>query len=209
VPDDRANRRNVRAVRLPWRSGTAWLLAVVFGLQSVLFYGSVAWLPNAFVERGWSPAEAGALVAISNGVGLFSTIGIPLVADRFAARRPAIVLASSACVVALTALAGVPALAYPAVIVLGLSLGSLLPLVLTLPLDVSGNPANVGSVAALMLLGGYVISSTGPFVLGAVRDATGSFAASLWLLVAAAIALTAMTLFLSPARLRRGVREAV
>jgi len=209
VPDDHASRRNVRAVRLPWRSGTAWILAVVFGLQSILFYGSVAWLPNAFVERGWSPAEAGALVALANAVGLLSTIGIPLVADRFAARRPAIVVASSACVVALTALAGVPALAYPAVIVLGLSLGALLPLVLTLPLDVSDNPANVGSVAALMLLGGYVISSTGPFVLGAVRDVTGSFAASLWLLVAASIALTAMTLSLSTARLHRGVRQAV
>jgi len=46
-------------------------------------------------------------------------------------------------------------------------------------------------------------------VLGAVRDVTGSFAASLWLLVAASIALTAMTLSLSTARLHRGVRQAV
>ncbi len=203
--DGRYAPRGARPVRLPWRSGTAWTLALVFGLQSVLFYGSVAWLPNAFVERGWSAAEAGSLVAISSAVGLVTTIGIPLVADRFAARRPALVLASVASVGALVVLAAVPALAFPAVVVLGLALGAMLPLVLTLPLDVADEPATIGSVAALMLLGGYVISSSGPFVLGVARDLTGNFATSLWLLVAVAIAMTATCLRLSSGRLERGV----
>ena len=35
-----------------------------------------------------------------------------------------------------------------------------------------------------MLGAGYSISATSPFVLGAVRDATGSFSDALWLLVA-------------------------
>jgi len=46
-----------QALRLPWRSATAWLLVIVFGLQSGLFYGIVAWLPNALVEVGWTRSD--------------------------------------------------------------------------------------------------------------------------------------------------------
>jgi cyanate permease len=61
-----------------------------------------------------------------------------------------------------------------------------------------------------MLLGGYILSSIGPVVLGAARDITGDFGASLWLLVALAVVLVASCLTLSPERLRRGIhREAV
>lgn len=208
-PEERA-RRAVRPLRLPWRNGTAWTLAVVFGLQSVLFYGSIAWLPNAYVERGWTTADAGSLVAVVSGVSLVTTIGVPLVADRFRSRRPVILVAAAVSTIALAVVAGLPALAFPGVAVLGIALGAVLPLVLNLPLDVADDPASVGSVAALMLLGGYVISSTAPFVLGAARDLTGGFGASLWLLVVVAVAFTAACLRLSGGRLRRGVgREPV
>ena len=73
------------ALRLPWRSTTAWVLVFVFGLQSILFYGVSAWIPNVYVERGWTPAAAGALVAILNGIGLFTHDRRP--AGRGPARR--------------------------------------------------------------------------------------------------------------------------
>ena len=61
---------------------------------------------------------------------------------------------------------------------LGFGLGAVFPLSLTLPVDVAVDPAEVGAVAALMLLGGYLISAVGPVLLGLVRDATGDFGAS-------------------------------
>jgi CP family cyanate transporter-like MFS transporter len=198
------------ARRLPWGDPTAWLLVVVFGLQSVLFYGVVAWLPNAFVEHGWDEASAGALIGVFNGVGLITTMGLPLVADRLGSRRTQLLVSSVIAVVALAAIIGAPDLAFLWVSILGLALGAVFPLVLTLPLDVTDDPARVGSVAALMLLGGYVLSSLGPVVLGTARDVTGDFGASLWILVGLAVALVGSCLSLSPERLRRGIhREAV
>jgi CP family cyanate transporter-like MFS transporter len=193
--------------RLPWRDATAWLLVVAFGLQSVLFYGIVAWLPNAFVERGWNATDAGALIAVFNGIGLITTIGVPLFADRLGARRPQLLVSAAIAVVGLVGIVLVPDLAFAWVAVLGLSLGAVFPLVLTLPLDVADDPARVGSVAAFMLLGGYMLSSLGPVVLGATRDVTGDFQASLWLLVGVSIALVVSCLPLSPARLRRGIHR--
>jgi CP family cyanate transporter-like MFS transporter len=196
-----------RATRLPWRSVTGWVLVLVFGLQSILYYGAVAWLPNVFVERGWSTIQAGSLIAIVNGVGLITTLGVPLVADRLGERRPQLVFASAVAAVAILGIIALPEFAYGWVVLLGLSLGMVFPLVLTLPLDVTDDPGQVGSVAALMLLGGYILSSTGPIALGAARDATGNFGASLWILAAVSGALIACCLFLSPTRLRRGIRR--
>ena len=60
-------------------------------------------------------------------------------------------------------------------------------------------------MAGFMLGGGYTIAALAPFGLGAVRDATGSFTASLWVVVATTVgALVAFT-FLGRERLRRGV----
>ena len=198
------------ARRLPWRDPTGWLLLLVFGLQSVLFYGVVSWLPNAFVERGWDEASAGALIGVFNGVGLITTIGLPIVADRLGSRRTQLLVASAVAVAALVGVIAAPDLAFVWVSVLGLALGAVFPLVLTLPLDVTEDPSRVGSVAALMLLGGYILSSVGPVLLGAARDITGDFGASLWLLVGLSVMLLASCLTLSPERLRRGIhREAV
>jgi CP family cyanate transporter-like MFS transporter len=197
--------RDQPARRLPWRNRTGWLLIALFGLQSILFYGVVAWLPNVFVERGWTPDSAGALIAVFNGVGLLTTIGIPLVADRLGSRRIQLTLSSIIATVALALIVAVPDMAFLWVAILGLSLGAVFPLVLTLPLDVASNPAEVGSVAALMLLGGYIISSLGPVVLGAARDLTGNFATSMLMLVAVSVVLAVACTALSPERLRRGI----
>jgi CP family cyanate transporter-like MFS transporter len=193
---------------LPWRHPTAWLLVVAFGLQSLMYYGVVAWIPSVFVERGWTPADAGSLVGVTNAVGLITTLGVPLIADRCGGRRSQLVASAVASTGAIVAIVLLPDLAYLWVAVLGLGLGSVFPLVLTLPLDVTDEPGQVGSVASLMLLGGYAVSALGPFALGAARDATGNFEASLWILVVVGVALVGCCFLISPSRLRRGIRRA-
>jgi MFS transporter, CP family, cyanate transporter len=208
VPPDRPSDRGMaRVPRLPWRDATAWILVALFGLQSVLYYGIIAWLPNAFVERGWSTIDAGALIAVFNGVGFITTVGVPLFADRFGARRQQLLTTAVASTASTIALILAPQFAFVWIALLGLALGAVFTLVLTLPLDVTNDPAQVGAVAALMLLGGYLVSSMGPFVLGAMRDVTGTFEVSLWLLVAIAMAFTACCLLLSADRLRSGIRR--
>ena len=203
-PDERAGST---APRLPWRSSTAWLLVLLFALQSMLYYGLVAWLPNTYVERGWDEASAGGLLALMNGVGLITTLSVPLVADRFGTRRSQLLVSALAAVVGLLGVLLAPEAGVLWSVVLGLSLGAVFPLVLTLPIDVADRPADVGAVAALMLLGGYVLASTAPVVLGAIRDVSGSFVASFWGMVVIAVGLAATTLLLTPKRVRRGIRR--
>ena len=53
-------------------------------------------------------------------------------------------------------------------------------LVMTLPLDLEQRRERVGALVAMMLGLGYTTAAISPFVLGAVRDVTGSFDAVLW-----------------------------
>ena len=90
-----------------------------------------------------------------------------------------------------------PGIAYAGALLAGIAQGGLFALVMTLPLDFEQTPKRVGALVAMMLGLGYTIGATAPFLLGAVRDATGSFNAVLWLatgfLVAQFFALLALT----------------
>lgn len=197
----------VRAPRLPWRSGLAWGLVVVFGLQSTLYYGTISWLPDVYVERGWSEAAAGSLVALVNLVGLVVGIAVPFAADRVGSRRGQMSTAGGAAVVGFVGVSLVPDAAWLWALLLGFGLGAVFPLCLTLPVDVADGPTHVGAIAALMLLGGYLIAGVGPVLLGLIRDTTGDYSASIWLLVGLGAVLVAACLTLSPGRLRRGIRS--
>jgi CP family cyanate transporter-like MFS transporter len=194
-----------RVGHLPWRDPTAWAVVAAFALQSILYFGSVAWLPSAFLERGWTPGAAAAVLASMQAAALIGSLAVPLLADRLGTRHAQLVLASSLALVGTAGLVLLPVAAIAWSALLGVALGATFPLVMTLPVDVARSGADVGPIAALTLLGGYTASSLGPIGLGAARDLTGSFGASLWLLVVLSAALVAAAAVMTPARLRRGV----
>ena len=83
--------------------------------------------------------------------------------------------------------------------------GAIAPLIMTLPIDVAREPGEVGAMVAMMLGFGYSLAATAPLLLGAIRDATGSFTGVLWVLAAFAGVVLALATLLTTERLRRGV----
>lgn len=171
-----------RPPRLPLRSRVAWLLVLVFSLMSSTYYGINAWLPDSYVERGWSTQAAGSLLAVLNLVAIPASFVVPWLSDRIGTRRRWIVGMATLFVVGMSGVVLVPGAAYAWVVALGIASGGMFALVLTLPLDLEHEPSRVGALVGMMLGLGYTIGALSPFVLGAVRDATGSFSASVWLL---------------------------
>ena len=195
-------RASAQAPRLPVRRGIVWGIVAVFGLQSVIFYAFVSWMPDAFQERGWSAATAGALAAVFGLAALPVGLLVPWLADRAGSRRRWLTGASAVTAVGLFGLAALPEGAFAWAIVAGAAIGAVFPLSLTLCLDVAHDPADAGAVAALVLLGGYALSSLSPVGLGALRDATGSFSPVMWTMFGAAVVMLACCLPLTPERLR-------
>ncbi len=171
-----------RPPRLPWRSPVAWLLVVLFALMSSTYYGINAWLPDSYVERGWSTAAAGSLLAILNAVAIPASFIVPWLSDRVGRRRTWLAAMAAMFVVGMSGVVLAPGAAYAWVVAMGIASGGMFALVLTLPLDLEDEPGRVGALVGMMLGLGYTIGAISPFVLGAVRDLTGSFTTSLWLL---------------------------
>ena len=172
---------SVSVPRLPWRSTTAWLLVAVFALMACAYYGLNAWLPDAYAERGWSDGSAGLLLAMMNLTAIPASFVIPYLSDRTGSRTPFLLGLSLCFITGAVTLVAIPGLAYAGALLAGIAQGGLFALVMTLPLDFERTPKRVGALVAMMLGLGYTIGATSPFVLGAVRDATGSFDAVLWL----------------------------
>lgn len=190
--------------RLPFRSGVAWTLALLFGLQATCFHGLSIWLADAFVERGWNTPSAGALVATFQFASIPATLLVSWAADRLLDRRTYLLVSSSALTVAVVGLnLSSGASAWGWAVLGGAACGSLFPLALTLSVDAAAESHEAGAVAALMLGGGYSIAALAPLVLGLVRDAAGGFSTAFWLLALVALALVATCFVLSPTRLRR------
>ena len=195
------------AGRVRWRRPSAWLLGVIFGSQSILFYGCITWLASVYTERGWGSVEAGGLVALFTGIGIVPTLAVPVIADRIGTRRSQLAVAallSTTGAVVVAALPGeVPGspLTIVGVVLLGLGVGAYFPLALTLPVDVAVDASDAAEISALMLLIGYLLAALAPVVLGFVRDTAGDFVVVSWILVGVAVAQLPLALALSPRRL--------
>jgi CP family cyanate transporter-like MFS transporter len=201
-------RTDIRPLKLPLRNPLGWRLVGAFSLMSFVFYGLNSWLPDTYVEHGWSQSSAGALLAVLSGVSIPVGFFVAWAADHVGTRRGWLVGSATLQTVTLVGIVLLPGAGWLWAVLLGLSIGPLFPLTMTLPLDAAEGPAEVAALAGMMLGLGYVLSSAAPLVLGAVRDHTDSFNAVLWVLVCASGLLVLVDSTLSPARLAASRRSA-
>ena len=193
---------------MPLRSGLAWLCCLLFGLLGISFYGIIAWLPDALGEHGWSDSRAGYVLAVSLAVSAPVTLAVPSLAERFGSRRTWLLAGSLLQVAAMVLFIAFPGGGWVWAAVLGVGLGIAFSTLMTLPLDLGTGPARVAAAAGMMLGVGYTISAIGPFALGAARDATGSYTASLWVIAGCAVAVAVSGSPLTHERLARAAAAA-
>jgi CP family cyanate transporter-like MFS transporter len=198
-------RADAEHVRLPFHSGTAWSLVGIFAAMACFFYGLNSWLPDAYVERGWSEGKAGALLAVLNITALVTTVIIPYLADQIGSRRIYLLGFSATLLLSSVGFVVLPGAGWVCAAGIGLGTGAMFPLVMTLPIDVGKRATDVAAVTGLMLGIGYTIGAIGPILLGAARDATGTFTTTLWLIAGSAAILFSLCASMTPERIARGV----
>jgi CP family cyanate transporter-like MFS transporter len=162
----------------------AWWVAAFMGVQSTAFYAGLAWLPEILQDRGWSAGEAGALQALASLVSILPAFLVPVLA----ARRPTQTLVLMATVgiaaIGVVGLLSAPTAAPVWVLLIGLGQGGALGLGLILPVLRAARAGAVASLTAMTLCLGYLMASTGPWILGAVHDIVGGWTAPLVVLLA-------------------------
>ena len=174
------------------RRPRTWVLMAVFGLINGGYSSLIAWLAPYYQALGWSSTQSGFLIsvlAISQGCG---AIILPLLARRHPDRRPWLWATIALQGVGFAGLALAPS-AMPVLwaAFCGVGLAGSFALCLIVALDHLPQPAQAGSLAALMQGGGFLITALPPFILAGLYDATGSFAGG-WIMHLASIATAAL-----------------
>lgn len=182
-------------VARPRRTRQAWIAACLFGLQSMVYYGILAWLAPLYEERGWSKVQAGLLLSFFTAMQVVGALSASLLVQR--SGRLVDGLRVTAAVSALSlVLVGVSPLSLPWVWIalLGVGAGGIFPLTLTVPLATTSSVDEARGLTASMLFYGYLLGATGPFAVSILRSVSGGFTlpfAALALLALAALVLAA------------------
>ncbi|MEU6770742.1 MFS transporter [Streptomyces sp. NPDC046759] len=158
------------------RSGLAWQLTLFMGLQSLLAYALMAWLPQFYRDQGESAAAAGGVLAVLSLASIPSSLLVPMVAARVRGQAPvalAVVLCSAAGLTGLLLAPVTGALVWA--VLLGLGQGGELGLALTLINLRSSHPAQTAALSGMAQSVGYCLAACGPLSLGVLHDATGGW----------------------------------
>lgn len=158
-------------------------MAVFFGLQSMQAYAIFGWFAQLWRDSGWSPTAAGALVGLLAAVSIPLSLWLPAAAARRTDQR-GIFLAVMACYpVGYAGLLLAPyALAPLWAVVVGIG-ACTFPLILVMIGLRSRTAAGTAALSGFTQSAGYLLAAAGPFVVGALYDATGGWTAPLWFLL--------------------------
>ncbi|HEY2240372.1 MAG TPA: MFS transporter [Streptosporangiaceae bacterium] len=159
-----------------YRYPLAWQVTAFMGLQSLLYYAAVSWIPELFRDRGDSAGTAGVLLAVMGLGNLLTSLLIPTLAHRFASQQslvaPAVVLTAVGLAGALWAPLGSAVLW---MLILGAAQGSSLGLGIFFTMARAPDPVTAASLSSLAQSVGYLVSAAGPLAVGFLRTATGSW----------------------------------
>ena len=154
----------------------AWWLVIYFGFQSTNFYALAGWLPTILRDAGIDPAQAGVMVSLMILLGVPAGVIVPPLAARSKSQRGIVCAVVGVSAIGLCGVLLAPTLApWVWATCLGLGVGSSFPLALTLAVTKSDSNDAARDLSSFMQSWGYIISAIGPFALGALRDATGSW----------------------------------
>lgn len=162
--------------RVLLRDISAWSIAIFFGLQSMLFYGTATWFPTIFVSKGFTLSHAGYLVSITGLVGSIIGIAAPHYASKISDLRPLLLGISALVVVSFTGL--IFDSGWHLIIWLTLAnicMSATFPIAMLLTVTRSADPAETRSLSIMSQSIGYVMAATAPGLLGLVFDASGNW----------------------------------
>jgi MFS transporter, CP family, cyanate transporter len=167
-----------------YRYALTWQVTAFMGLQSLLYYAALSWLPTIFQDRGDSAVTAGNLLALMGVGNLATSLLVPVLAHRRPSQRGLVVPSLIGTAAGLAGSLWAPLGSAPFwVLLLGVSQGSCLGLAIFFMLARAPDAGVAASLSAFAQSVGYLVASVGPLVVGLLHSATGSWNLPLALLL--------------------------
>jgi len=154
----------------------AWQVMGFMGLQSLIYYSALSWLPILLRDRGAGAEHAGSLLALMNFGNAVSALLAPLLAQRTRDQRWLIAVLVAVSGVGLTGIWFAPLSEAAAwTLVFGLGQGAALGLAIYFTAARAPDPVTSASLSAFTQGAGYLVAAAGPLVVGFLHAATGGW----------------------------------
>lgn len=162
----------------------AWQVTCFMGLQSLLVYVVIAWMPTILTDHGMSKGTAGVVFAVSNLIQVVGAFVFPLLAGRMRNQGPLVAVA-----VSLTAAGYVGLLVDPVggawawAALLGVGQGGAVGLALTMIVLRSRDAFTAARLSGMAQGVGYLLAAAGPLAAGAPYQSSGGWTAPIVLML--------------------------
>ena len=179
-----ASLSNSRALhsRAIWRSSLAWQVTLFLGINSLIYYVIIGWLPAILISHGYSEAQAGSLHGL-----LQLATAAPGLLNRFKDQRAIAALVSLMCALGAAGFAVMPGQALLWTILFGFGSGATMILGLTFIGLRASSAHQAAALSGMAQSVGYLLAACGPPLMGKIHDLNGS-----WLIPLAGVAVLAI-----------------
>ncbi|WP_434433309.1 CynX/NimT family MFS transporter [Lactiplantibacillus paraplantarum] len=182
-----------------WRRPLAWVVTAFFGLQALVYYSLLTWLPTVFVAHGFSLIVAGNLVTIMQLSGLPMSYLVPATSGH---RRGVLAMIM---VVGVGFIAGIGGILFCGTsfwvaalscVLLGLGSGAAFSLAVVFFTQKTTNGFETADLSGMAQSAGYLLAAVGPVLFGWLGGQLG-WGPVLWLaiILSALLALSGSVIF--------------
>ena len=177
-----------------WKSGLAWCVTLYFGINSMIFYAVIGWLPTILQSAGMQSGTAGIVTSLYQVVSLAPSLLVPTLAGKCRDQRGWLMLGSVLNIIGIITLMSSTAAAAQgtATIILGLANGCAFSMGLALMGFRTRDAVEAARLSGFAQSVGYALAATGPMVVGWLHDLTPNWNIGLgYILFASVVALLA------------------
>lgn len=177
------------------KSKDVWAIIVFGGLQSLLFYTSMTWLPTMAIGAGLSHTDAGLLASIFSVISIPFSMTIPSLTTRLSNRHRQIMLV----VLSLAGMLGIVMLLFPSSnflywlvthLLIGTACSALFPYLMVCFSIKTSSPEKTAQLSGLAQTGGYILAAFGPTLFGYSFDLFHSWVPAVVILLVIDIIMT-------------------
>ncbi|CFY38729.1 inner membrane transport protein YeaN [Salmonella enterica subsp. enterica serovar Typhi] len=158
-----------------WRSPLAWQVTLFLGLNSLIYYVIIGWLPTILISHGYSEAQAGSLHGLLQLATAAPGLAIPLILHRFNVQRWIAALVSLLCALGAAGLWFVLGQAIIWTLLFGFGSGATMILGLTFIGLRASSAHQAAALSGMAQSVGYLLAACGPPVMGKLHNASGSW----------------------------------
>lgn len=172
-----------------WKSVLAWKIAMFMGLQSLLFYITITWLPEILIDFGMNKASAGLMLSYLQLMGLPASFIIPVLAGKLESQRFLVITLNIFLIIGILILmiGNGSKLFMIAITLMGISLSGNFTLALLFLSIRAGTANHAAQLSGMAQSIGYLLAATGPMLIGLIYDLTQKWGISLVILICIAL----------------------